>query len=97
MYINEKIVRIITFHLFAREILRSKYSSMRVCSYFTASVCKALGESWREVAWSMPRIIRNTGFTIVEPTVEESYCMTSVCLHKGHLPESLGHIMTPML
>lgn len=45
MYINEKIVCIITFHLFAREILRSKYSSMRVCVVILQQVFAKLLES----------------------------------------------------
>lgn len=37
----------------------------------------------------MPRIIRNTGVTIVGPALEDSYHGTSVCLHKGRLTGNL--------
>lgn len=36
-------------------------------SYFATHVCKALGDLWKEVAWPMPKIVRNT------PTLEDSY------------------------
>jgi hypothetical protein len=66
-----------------------------VCE-FTVNVCKAPTDPWKEGTGLKPRIIRNTGTTIVGHTLKYSYHITSVCLYKRHLIGGLGHIRTSM-